>query len=109
MARHAKSSVDQAEVERFAHHAGDWWDARGPMAALHKLNPVRIGYIRDKACEQFARDQNKLDCLRGLRILDIGLPRRKTSPRRASVLTLCWRWKWSSMLWMSEPSLPPAP
>jgi len=72
MARHAKSSVDQAEVERFAHHAGDWWDARGPMAALHKLNPVRIGYIRDKACEQFARDQNKLDCLRGLRILDIG-------------------------------------
>lgn len=72
MARQAKSSVDQAEVERFARHAGDWWDARGPMAALHKLNPVRIGYIRDKACEQFERDAKKLDCLSGLRMLDIG-------------------------------------
>jgi 2-polyprenyl-6-hydroxyphenyl methylase/3-demethylubiquinone-9 3-methyltransferase len=66
------SSVDQAEVERFSRHAADWWDARGPMAALHKFNPVRLAYIRDKAAERFSRDPKKLDCLKGLRMLDIG-------------------------------------
>ena len=67
-----QSTVDQAEVERFSRIAGVWWDARGPMAALHKLNPVRLGYIRDKAAERFDRDPKKLDCLKGLRMLDIG-------------------------------------
>jgi 2-polyprenyl-6-hydroxyphenyl methylase/3-demethylubiquinone-9 3-methyltransferase len=66
------SSVDEAEVERFSRHATDWWDARGPMAALHKFNPVRLAYIRDKAAERFGRDPKKLDCLNGLRMLDIG-------------------------------------
>jgi 2-polyprenyl-6-hydroxyphenyl methylase / 3-demethylubiquinone-9 3-methyltransferase len=70
--RHAKSSVDDAEVERFSRHAADWWDPRGPMAALHKLNPLRLAYIRDRAAEQFDRDTRKLDCLKGLRMLDIG-------------------------------------
>jgi 2-polyprenyl-6-hydroxyphenyl methylase/3-demethylubiquinone-9 3-methyltransferase len=66
------SSIDPAEVERFSRLAAHWWDARGPMAALHKLNPVRIGYIRDQAAARFRRDTKKLDCLKGLRILDIG-------------------------------------
>ncbi len=69
-ARH--SSIDAREVERFSRHAADWWDARGPMAALHKFNPVRVGYIRDRAAAHFGRDPKKLDCLKGLRILDIG-------------------------------------
>src|SRR5471032_672053 len=66
------SSVDTAEVERFSRMAADWWDPRGPMAPLHKLNPVRLGYIRDKAAARFGRDPKKLDCLKGLRMLDIG-------------------------------------
>jgi 2-polyprenyl-6-hydroxyphenyl methylase / 3-demethylubiquinone-9 3-methyltransferase len=66
------SSVDEAEVERFSRHAADWWNPRGPMAALHKFNPVRLGYIRDQACARFERDPRKLDCLKGLRMLDIG-------------------------------------
>ncbi len=66
------ASIDAAEVERFARHADDWWDARGPMAALHKVNPVRLGYIRDRAAERFGRDPKKLDCLKDLRMLDIG-------------------------------------
>jgi 2-polyprenyl-6-hydroxyphenyl methylase / 3-demethylubiquinone-9 3-methyltransferase len=70
--KHRAASVDAAEVERFSRHADDWWDPRGPMAALHKFNPVRLGYIRDRAAERFARDPKKLDCLKGLRILDIG-------------------------------------
>ena len=66
------SSVDAAEVERFSRHAADWWDTRGPMAALHKFNPVRLAYIRDQAAVQFDRDPKNLDCLMGLRMLDIG-------------------------------------
>jgi 2-polyprenyl-6-hydroxyphenyl methylase/3-demethylubiquinone-9 3-methyltransferase len=70
--KHSASSIDDAAVERFSRHAADWWDARGPMAALHKFNPVRLAYIRDKAAERFGRDTKKLDCLKGLRMLDIG-------------------------------------
>src|SRR6478735_7345344 len=69
--RHAPS-IDQAEIERFARLAADWWDPRGPMAPLHKFNPVRLAYIRDQAAACFGRDPKKLDCLKGLRILDIG-------------------------------------
>ena len=66
------SSVDEREVEQFARLGDRWWDAKGPMAALHKFNPVRLAYIRDQAVERFGRDAKKLDCLKGLRILDIG-------------------------------------
>jgi 2-polyprenyl-6-hydroxyphenyl methylase / 3-demethylubiquinone-9 3-methyltransferase len=66
------SSVDEGEVERFSRYGADWWDPRGPMAALHKFNPVRLGYIRDQAAARFARDPKKLDCLKDLRMLDIG-------------------------------------
>ena len=68
----AESTVDAAEVERFSRLAADWWDPRGPMAPLHKFNPVRLGYIRDQAAMHFQRDARRLDCLQGLRILDIG-------------------------------------
>ena len=66
------ASVDAAEVERFSRYGATWWDPRGPMATLHKFNPVRLAYIRDHATEHFGHDAKKLDCLKGLRILDIG-------------------------------------
>jgi 2-polyprenyl-6-hydroxyphenyl methylase/3-demethylubiquinone-9 3-methyltransferase len=66
------ASIDPDEVEQFARLGAQWWNPRGPMAALHKFNPVRLGYIRDRAVTHFSRDPKKLDCLSGLRILDIG-------------------------------------
>jgi 2-polyprenyl-6-hydroxyphenyl methylase / 3-demethylubiquinone-9 3-methyltransferase len=65
-------TVDQDEVARFSRLAGEWWDPHGPMAALHKFNPVRLAYIRDQAAEQFGRDPRSLQSLVGLRVLDIG-------------------------------------
>ena len=65
-------TVDQDEVARFSRVAEQWWDARGPMAALHKFNPVRLGYIRDRAAAHFGRDPKRLNSLAGLRVLDIG-------------------------------------
>ena len=72
MASEQAASVDQDEVARFSRLAAQWWDARGPMAALHKFNPVRLTYIRDRAAEHFGRDPARLDSLAGLRVLDIG-------------------------------------
>jgi len=66
------STVDAAEVAHFDAMAANWWDPQGEMRALHMINPVRIGYVRDAACRHFARDPRRLDCLQGLRILDIG-------------------------------------
>jgi 2-polyprenyl-6-hydroxyphenyl methylase / 3-demethylubiquinone-9 3-methyltransferase len=65
-------TIDEDEVARFSRVAGQWWDARGPMAALHKLNPLRLGYIRDQTTAHFNRGPARLDSLAGLRILDIG-------------------------------------
>lgn len=68
----ARSTVDPEEVARFAAMADDWWNPRGRMRPLHKFNPVRLAYIRDRTCDHFGRDPKALDCLRGLRILDVG-------------------------------------
>jgi 2-polyprenyl-6-hydroxyphenyl methylase / 3-demethylubiquinone-9 3-methyltransferase len=70
--RRAGNTVDEDEVAQFARLSRQWWDAHGPMAALHKLNPVRLAYIRDIAAAHFGRDPVRLDSLKGLRILDIG-------------------------------------
>jgi len=65
-------TVDPSEVERFSRLADTWWDPRGPMAVLHKFNPVRLAYIRDQAAHHFGRDPKLIGCLSGLRFLDIG-------------------------------------
>jgi 2-polyprenyl-6-hydroxyphenyl methylase/3-demethylubiquinone-9 3-methyltransferase len=65
-------TIDDDEVAHFARLAGQWWDPRGAWGALHRFNPVRLAYIRDRAAAHFSRDPSRLDCLKGLRILDIG-------------------------------------
>jgi 2-polyprenyl-6-hydroxyphenyl methylase/3-demethylubiquinone-9 3-methyltransferase len=66
------NTIDQDEVSRFAAMASEWWDPNGKFKPLHKFNPVRITYIKEKICEHFDRDINAHDALKGLRILDIG-------------------------------------
>jgi 2-polyprenyl-6-hydroxyphenyl methylase/3-demethylubiquinone-9 3-methyltransferase len=65
-------SADHRELRRFAGLAGDWWDEAGPMAPLHKLNPVRLAYIRDQLCRHLGRDPKAHACLSGLCVLDVG-------------------------------------
>ena len=64
------STVDAAEVARFSARAAEWWDPRGPMAMLHRFNPVRLAFIKQVACQHFAREERRLDALGGLRMLD---------------------------------------
>jgi 2-polyprenyl-6-hydroxyphenyl methylase/3-demethylubiquinone-9 3-methyltransferase len=42
------------------------------MAMLHRFNPVRLAFIKQVACQHFAREERRLDALGGLRMLDIG-------------------------------------
>jgi 2-polyprenyl-6-hydroxyphenyl methylase/3-demethylubiquinone-9 3-methyltransferase len=66
------ATVDAAEVARFSALAAEWWDPRGSMGMLHRLNPVRLAFIKDTLCRQFGRSTKDLNALAGLRILDIG-------------------------------------
>ena len=67
-----RSTIDQADVDRFSAMADEWWDPRGKFRPLHKFNPVRLSYIKDKICENFHRDRNKPKPFEGLRLLDVG-------------------------------------
>lgn len=66
------ASLDPAELARFEAIAADWWDEQGPMAPLHKLNPTRIAYLRDRLCAQHGRDPLAREPLAGLTVLDVG-------------------------------------
>jgi 2-polyprenyl-6-hydroxyphenyl methylase/3-demethylubiquinone-9 3-methyltransferase len=66
------STVDPAEVAKFSRLSAEWWDPHGKMAPLHKINPLRLTFIRDAACRKFERNVRSLNCLSDLRILDIG-------------------------------------
>ncbi|WP_409191075.1 bifunctional 2-polyprenyl-6-hydroxyphenol methylase/3-demethylubiquinol 3-O-methyltransferase UbiG [Bradyrhizobium sp. RDM4] len=66
------STVDAAEIAKFSKLSAEWWDPKGKMAPLHRINPLRLGYIRDAACRKFERNMRSLNCLGGLRVLDIG-------------------------------------
>src|ERR1700674_961557 len=66
------STVDPAEIAKFSRLSDQWWDPKGKMAPLHKITPLRLTYIRDAACRKFERNVKSLNCLSGLRILDIG-------------------------------------
>jgi 2-polyprenyl-6-hydroxyphenyl methylase/3-demethylubiquinone-9 3-methyltransferase len=66
------TSVDPADVARFSAMAQAWWDPRGPLGALHRLNPTRLAFIRDKALARFGRDGRERAPFRGLRLLDVG-------------------------------------
>lgn len=67
-----KSTADPAEIARFSAMAGEWWDPKGRFGTLHRLNPLRLGYILDVVARHFGRDPGSPSPLAGLRVLDIG-------------------------------------
>lgn len=64
--------VDPAEVARFDALAATWWDEAGPMRVLHRFNPVRLAYIRDRVCRHHGRETDRPFALEGLSVVDIG-------------------------------------
>tara|TARA_B100000214_G_scaffold111224_1_gene78541 strand:- start:595 stop:1305 length:711 start_codon:yes stop_codon:yes gene_type:complete len=53
-------NLDHDEVNKFDELATRWWDTEGEFKPLHQINPLRVGFIRER-CE-----------LNGKKILDVG-------------------------------------
>ena len=70
--RPVDSTVDEAETAKFAAMAEEWWDPDGKFAPLHKFNPLRLEFLRDRICTHFGRDPMANKPLEGLKLADIG-------------------------------------
>ncbi|MGO1120024.1 bifunctional 2-polyprenyl-6-hydroxyphenol methylase/3-demethylubiquinol 3-O-methyltransferase UbiG [Rhodovibrionaceae bacterium A322] len=70
--RAAGVTVDAEEVDKFSRLAEKWWDLSGEFAPLHKLNPLRVTFLRDQACQHFDRDPKSDKPLQGVTVLDVG-------------------------------------
>jgi 2-polyprenyl-6-hydroxyphenyl methylase/3-demethylubiquinone-9 3-methyltransferase len=68
----AQTSILPEEAERFGRLAADWWDPDGASAMLHKLNPVRLKYIRDQIDQHWQGDECGRTPLAGRTALDVG-------------------------------------
>ena len=68
----AETSIVPDEIKQFAAHAADWWDPNGSEAMLHKLNPIRLKYIRDMIDQHWALDEHSRRPLEGKSALDVG-------------------------------------
>ena len=66
------TTIDPEDVARFSAIAGEWWDPDGKFKPLHRFNPIRLKYIRDRMCDQFGRDPRSLRPFDGLKFLDVG-------------------------------------
>jgi 2-polyprenyl-6-hydroxyphenyl methylase/3-demethylubiquinone-9 3-methyltransferase len=71
-ARSGSGSVDHAEIAKFEAMAEAWWDPTGKFKPLHRLNPVRVRFIRDRLAARLGRNPEEPEPLRDLSILDIG-------------------------------------
>lgn len=65
-------TIDPKEAAHFGAQAADWWDPNGASAMLHKLNPVRLRYIRAAIDRHWGGESTTLRPLAGKRALDIG-------------------------------------
>ena len=68
----AQTSIVPEEAEHFGRLASDWWDPDGRSAMLHKLNPVRLKYIRDQIDQHWQVDECSRTPLEGKSALDVG-------------------------------------
>lgn len=66
------TTVDDREVDKFSALSERWWDPAGPFRPLHRMNPVRLDYVRDQICAEFGRDPTARRALDGLQVVDVG-------------------------------------
>ncbi len=66
------ATIDPKEAAHFGTMAADWWDPKGSSAMLHKLNPVRLAYIRAAIDRHWDSDDHGFHPLSGKRALDVG-------------------------------------
>lgn len=68
----SNATIRPAEAAHFGKLAAEWWDPKGSSAMLHKLNPVRLGFIREAIDAHWGADSQGVRPLSGKRALDVG-------------------------------------
>lgn len=68
----AATTIDPREAAHFGALARDWWDPKGSSAMLHRLNPVRLGYLRAAIDRHWGLDAQARRPLTGRTALDVG-------------------------------------
>ena len=68
----ANATIRPEEAEHFGKLAADWWNPKGSSAMLHRLNPVRLAFLREAVDLHWHCDSHDLKPLAGKRALDVG-------------------------------------
>ena len=68
----ASTTIDAQGAAHFGAMAKEWWDPKGSSAMLHRLNPPRLRYIRDRVDAQWGGDAQGFTPLAGRTALDVG-------------------------------------
>ncbi|MDG2002040.1 MAG: bifunctional 2-polyprenyl-6-hydroxyphenol methylase/3-demethylubiquinol 3-O-methyltransferase UbiG [Novosphingobium sp.] len=66
------ATIKPDEAAHFGALAAEWWDPQGSSAMLHRLNPVRLGFIREAVDAHWRADPKSVKPLAGKRALDAG-------------------------------------
>lgn len=65
-------SIDPDEIAKFEAMAEEWWDPNGKFKTLHKFNPTRIAFIREKIINHFNISADEKKPFKDIKLLDIG-------------------------------------
>ena len=65
------NTINYKEIEKFSKLSEEWWNPLGKFKPLHKLNPIRIKYIKQNIIEHF-NIANLKNPLNNLSLLDVG-------------------------------------
>lgn len=68
----ANATIRPDEAAHFAALAKDWWDPKGSSAMLHRLNPVRLGFLREAIDLHWGGNVESVKPLAGKTALDVG-------------------------------------
>src|SRR3569623_1046050 len=68
----ANATIRPEEAAHFAALAADWWNPKGISAMLHRLGPVRLGFIRQASDLHWGLDPDGLKPLAGKRVRAVG-------------------------------------
>jgi 2-polyprenyl-6-hydroxyphenyl methylase / 3-demethylubiquinone-9 3-methyltransferase len=66
------ATINSKEAAHFGALASQWWDPKGSSAMLHKLNPVRLGFVRSALDGHFGSSRTERTPLLGKTVLDVG-------------------------------------
>lgn len=66
------TTIDPAEAAHFGALAADWWDPKGASAMLHRLNPVRLAFVREMIDTHWGCDPRDFRPMAGKTALDVG-------------------------------------